>query len=99
MKALAVEALDPFTGQRRTHKRDALPALYGHQTPECGTQLLWVIYICLHQRMLRAMASHSILWMLRTVDCDCHGVGKDGSFLADGTPAEDMLGEAAHMAI
>lgn len=49
--------------------------------------------------MLRATASHSILWMLRTVDCDCHGVGKDGSFLADGTPAEDMLGKAAHMAI
>lgn len=45
MKALAVEALDPFTGQRRTHKRDALPALYGHQTPECGTVAMGDLYL------------------------------------------------------
>lgn len=40
------------------------------------------------------MASHGTLWMLRTVDCDCHAVDKAQNFLADGAPAEDMLGEA-----
>lgn len=37
--------------------------------------------------------------MLRTVDCDCHTVGKAPSFLAAGSPAENMLGEAAQVAV